>query len=125
MPTEYFQAEDDLLFCESGCGRWYHIWCVDPELYLFRNRSQNLCSIKGAWGTYLFYLRVLDSFYSSYHSLDDHRLPSRFVCFDCRIRGNSNYAMIAVSDLLPDMISKYNTLVLFRYDIKLISCTAT
>ena len=33
--------------------------------------------------------------------------------------------MIAISDLLPDMISKYNALVLFRCDTKLVSCTAS
>lgn len=60
----------------------------------------------------------LVSFCSSYHSLDDRRLPSKFICFDCRIRGDRNYAMIAVNDLLPNMISKYNGLVLFRYDVR-------
>lgn len=26
--TDSMQVPDDCLFCESGCGRWYHIWCV-------------------------------------------------------------------------------------------------
>ena len=50
----------------------------------------------------------------SYHTLRDPRLPPVFTCFNCRIRGDKNWAMIAVNDLLPNMTSKFNDLALFR-----------
>jgi hypothetical protein len=57
----------------------------------------------------------LTSSSGSYHTDRDLRIPTVFICFNCRIRGDKNWAMIAVNDLLPNMISKFNDLALFRY----------
>lgn len=61
-------------------------------------------------------IHILDS----YHSFDDKRIPLAFTCFRCRVRKDKNYAMIAVNDLLPNMMSKFDDLALFRYVIALL-----
>ena len=74
--------------------------------------------LTGVWGALavpgLSFHSINMSFYS-FHSPKDRRIPAFFTCFNCRIRGDKNWAMIAVNDLLPNMISKFNDLALFRY----------
>ncbi|KAF8891245.1 HORMA domain-containing protein [Infundibulicybe gibba] len=48
-----------------------------------------------------------------YHSITDVRMPSKFICFDCRLRADVSWELIKV-DLYPKMISKFKELALFR-----------
>lgn len=48
-----------------------------------------------------------------YHSIKDQRIPAKFICFDCRIRADSNWDLIKI-DLYPKVISKLKELALFR-----------
>ncbi|TFK42379.1 HORMA domain-containing protein [Crucibulum laeve] len=75
--------EDACCFCEAGCRRWYHVWCM------------------------------------GYHSVDDKRLPTKFTCFDCRVRADLSWELIKV-DLYPKMLSKFKELALFRRVIKVV-----
>lgn len=52
--------------------------------------------------------------------LKDPRIPTVFTCFNCRIRADKNWAMIAVNDLLPNMVSKFKDIALFRYDVRIL-----
>ncbi|EGN95602.1 hypothetical protein SERLA73DRAFT_162415 [Serpula lacrymans var. lacrymans S7.3] len=52
-----------------------------------------------------------------YHSPDDVRLPSQFVCFDCRLRAGRDWDIIA-GKLHTDMITRYKDIALFRRAIK-------
>ncbi|KDR73549.1 hypothetical protein GALMADRAFT_617548 [Galerina marginata CBS 339.88] len=73
--------EDMCCYCEGGCKRWFHVWCV------------------------------------GYHSDDDPRMPSKFICFDCRVRADITWELIKI-DLYPRMLSKYKDLALIRRAIK-------
>ncbi|TFK76209.1 DNA-binding protein [Pluteus cervinus] len=68
-------------FCEGGCGRWFHVWCM------------------------------------GYHSENDLRMPSKFTCFDCRVRADSNWDLLE-GELYPKMLNKFKDLALFRRAIK-------
>lgn len=54
------------------------------------------------------------NFLSRYHSIKDPRLPSEFVCFDCRVRADSSWELIKVN-LYPIMLSRFEDLALFRH----------
>ncbi|KAF8637324.1 hypothetical protein AX17_002826 [Amanita inopinata Kibby_2008] len=75
-------AEDPSCFCEGGCGRWYHLWCM------------------------------------GYHSVKDRRIPTRFICFDCRLRADLSWELVKI-DLYPKILSKFQELVTFRRAIKI------
>jgi hypothetical protein len=51
---------------------------------------------------------------SRYHSVDDKRIPQKFICFDCRARADVSWELIK-TDLYPQMLSKFRQLALFRY----------
>lgn len=48
-----------------------------------------------------------------FHSTQDKRIPSKFICFDCRIRGDLNWDLIWPK-LYPSLLSKHRDLALFR-----------
>lgn len=49
-----------------------------------------------------------------YHSTEDKRLPSKFLCFDCRVRADPYWELIK-DDLYPMMTAKFKDLALFRF----------
>ncbi|KAG1827598.1 HORMA domain-containing protein [Suillus subaureus] len=53
-----------------------------------------------------------------YHSARDKRLPSQFMCFDCRLRGSHEWDIIT-GKIHADMIARYKDLALFRRAIKI------
>ncbi|KAI0647405.1 HORMA domain-containing protein [Trametes meyenii] len=53
-----------------------------------------------------------------YHSAQDHRIPPRFICFDCRVKADRNWDLIVVHDLYPRMIAKFKDLAIQRRGIK-------
>ncbi|KIJ17008.1 hypothetical protein PAXINDRAFT_113249 [Paxillus involutus ATCC 200175] len=53
-----------------------------------------------------------------YHSPQDKRLPSLFICFDCRLRRSREWDIIA-GKIYADMISRFQDLALFRRAIKI------
>ncbi|TFK30204.1 DNA-binding protein [Coprinopsis marcescibilis] len=73
--------EDEMCFCEGGCGRWYHVWCM------------------------------------GFHSAKDNRLPHKFACFDCRLKGDLSWHLIA-DDMYPNIMAKYKEIVTYRRAIK-------
>ncbi|KAF4608196.1 DNA binding protein [Pleurotus pulmonarius] len=56
-------------------------------------------------------------YHCCYQSAQDQRMPKKFVCFDCRLRGDPNWELIQV-DLYPRMISNFRELATFRRAIK-------
>ncbi|KIM48812.1 hypothetical protein M413DRAFT_86715 [Hebeloma cylindrosporum] len=74
-------TEAECCFCEGGCKRWFHVWCM------------------------------------GYHATDDPRMPTQFICFDCRIRADITWELIKI-DLYPRMLTKFKDLALFRRAIK-------
>ncbi|RDB21131.1 Meiosis-specific protein HOP1 [Hypsizygus marmoreus] len=54
-----------------------------------------------------------------YHSINDPRIPSEFICFDCRVRSDSSWELIK-ANLYPIMLSKFQELALFRRAIKIV-----
>ncbi|THH03421.1 hypothetical protein EW145_g6266 [Phellinidium pouzarii] len=53
-----------------------------------------------------------------YHSPEDSRLPSNFVCIPCRLQGDINFHLI--KDAYPDILAAFMVLALFRRSIKLV-----
>ncbi|KAI0822740.1 HORMA-domain-containing protein [Trametes gibbosa] len=53
-----------------------------------------------------------------YHSAQDHRVPAKFVCFDCRVKADRNWDLIVVHDLYPRMIARFRDLAIQRRGIK-------
>ncbi|KAG2366049.1 HORMA domain-containing protein [Suillus spraguei] len=53
-----------------------------------------------------------------YHGARDKRLPTQFICFDCRLRGSHEWDVIA-EKIHADMIARYKDLALFRRAIKI------
>ncbi|KAF8559714.1 hypothetical protein OG21DRAFT_1402333 [Imleria badia] len=53
-----------------------------------------------------------------YHGAQDERLPSQFVCFDCRLQRSPEWDIIA-GKTHADMISRFKDLALFRRAIKI------
>ncbi|CDO73614.1 hypothetical protein BN946_scf185014.g84 [Trametes cinnabarina] len=53
-----------------------------------------------------------------YHSAQDHRIPSKFICFDCRVRADRNWDLIVVHDLYPRMMARFKDLAIQRRGIK-------
>ncbi|KIK79348.1 hypothetical protein PAXRUDRAFT_36464 [Paxillus rubicundulus Ve08.2h10] len=53
-----------------------------------------------------------------YHSPQDERLPSQFICFDCRLRRSREWDIIS-GKIHADMISRFQDLALFRRAIKI------
>ncbi|KAI0780584.1 HORMA domain-containing protein [Trametes elegans] len=53
-----------------------------------------------------------------YHSGQDRRLPSKFICFDCRVKADRNWDLIVVHDLYPRMIARFKDLAIQRRGIK-------
>ncbi|KAI0664727.1 HORMA domain-containing protein [Cubamyces menziesii] len=53
-----------------------------------------------------------------YHSAQDHRIPPKFICFDCRVKADRNWDLIVVHDLYPRMIAKFKDLAIQRRGIK-------
>ncbi|KAI0934776.1 hypothetical protein AcW1_006192 [Taiwanofungus camphoratus] len=53
-----------------------------------------------------------------YHSAKDKRVPSNFVCFDCRVRADQNWDLIMVHDLHPRMMARFRDLAIMRRAIK-------
>ncbi|KAH9901464.1 HORMA domain-containing protein [Cubamyces lactineus] len=54
-----------------------------------------------------------------YHSAQDHRIPSKFICFDCRVKADRNWDLIVIHDLYPRMIAKFKDLAIQRRGIKI------
>ena len=50
-----------------------------------------------------------------YHCASSKKIPSKFNCFDCRVRADRNWDLIMVHDLHPRMMDKFRDLALFRY----------
>lgn len=73
--------EDESCFCEGGCARWFHVWCM------------------------------------GYNSAQDPRMPSKFICFDCRLRKDLSWELIKV-DLYPKLMGRFKNLALFRRALK-------
>ncbi|OJT02518.1 hypothetical protein TRAPUB_6935 [Trametes pubescens] len=53
-----------------------------------------------------------------FHSAQDQRIPSKFICFDCRVKADRNWDLIVVHDLYPRMIAKFRDLAIQRRGIK-------
>ncbi|KAG2036479.1 HORMA domain-containing protein [Suillus americanus] len=53
-----------------------------------------------------------------YHGAQDKRLPSQFMCLDCRLRGSHEWDIIT-GPIHADMIARYKDLALFRRAIKI------
>ncbi|EIW60264.1 uncharacterized protein TRAVEDRAFT_119861 [Trametes versicolor FP-101664 SS1] len=53
-----------------------------------------------------------------FHSAQDQRVPSEFICFDCRVKADRNWDLIVVHDLYPRMIAKFRDLAIQRRGIK-------
>ncbi|KAI0672868.1 HORMA-domain-containing protein [Trametes maxima] len=53
-----------------------------------------------------------------YHSAQDPRIPSKFICFDCRVKADRNWDLIVVHDLYPRMIARFKDLAIQRRGIK-------
>ncbi|KAI0707776.1 HORMA-domain-containing protein [Earliella scabrosa] len=53
-----------------------------------------------------------------YHSAHDPRIPTKFVCFDCRVKADRNWDLIVVHDLYPRMIARFKDLAIQRRGIK-------
>ncbi|KAI5120474.1 hypothetical protein M0805_006494 [Coniferiporia weirii] len=53
-----------------------------------------------------------------YHSPEDPRLPSNFICIPCRLQGDVNFQLI--KDSYPDILAAFMDLALFRRSIKLV-----
>ncbi|KAF8969871.1 HORMA domain-containing protein [Flammula alnicola] len=81
-------AEDESCYCEGGCRKWFHLWLVH--------------------GSCLEYI---------YHAIGDPRIPTKFICFDCRVRADMNWELIKL-ELYPQMLSKFKDLALLRRSIK-------
>ncbi|KAI0636628.1 HORMA-domain-containing protein [Trametes polyzona] len=54
-----------------------------------------------------------------YHSARDHRVPAKFICFDCRVKADRNWDLIVVHDLYPRMIARFKDLAIQRRGIKM------
>ncbi|PFH54173.1 hypothetical protein AMATHDRAFT_135603 [Amanita thiersii Skay4041] len=52
-----------------------------------------------------------------YHSIKDSRMPAKFICFDCRLRGDLSWELVKI-DLYPKLLSKFKELATFRRAIK-------
>ncbi|KAI9065377.1 HORMA-domain-containing protein [Trametes sanguinea] len=59
-----------------------------------------------------------------YHSAQDHRIPPKFICFDCRVRADRNWDLIVVHDLYPRMIARFKDLAIQRRGIKVFEAHA-
>ncbi|KAI0748495.1 HORMA domain-containing protein [Daedaleopsis nitida] len=59
-----------------------------------------------------------------YHSAKDPRIPSRFICFDCRVKADRNWDLIVVHDLYPRMIARFKDLAIQRRGIKVFEAHA-
>ncbi|KAI0373008.1 hypothetical protein BV20DRAFT_938979 [Pilatotrama ljubarskyi] len=53
-----------------------------------------------------------------YHSARDNRIPSKFICFDCRVKADRNWDLIVVHDLYQRMIARFRDLAIQRRGIK-------
>ncbi|KAG1727923.1 HORMA domain-containing protein [Suillus paluster] len=53
-----------------------------------------------------------------YHGARDKRLPARFICLDCRLRGSHDWDIFS-GKIHADMIARYKDLALFRRAIKI------
>ncbi|KAF9014024.1 HORMA domain-containing protein [Cyathus striatus] len=53
-----------------------------------------------------------------FHSVHDTRIPAKFMCFDCRVRGDISWELVKM-DIYPKMIAKFKELALFRRAIKI------
>lgn len=74
--------EDEMCFCDGGCGKWFHIWCM------------------------------------GFHSTEDPNLPSKFVCFECRLKADVLYTVIKDSAYYAQIMAKWREFVIFRRAIK-------
>ncbi|KAI8989768.1 HORMA-domain-containing protein [Trametes punicea] len=59
-----------------------------------------------------------------YHSAQDFRIPSKFICFDCRVKADRNWDLIVVHDLYPRMIARFKDLAIQRRGIKVFEAHA-
>lgn len=59
---------------------------------------------------------------SRYHSVNDKRIPQKFICFDCRARADVSWDLIK-TNLYPQILSKFRQLALFRRAIKIVETT--
>lgn len=49
-----------------------------------------------------------------YHSGQSEQLPTKFICFDCRVRADRNWDLIVVHGLHTPMMERFRDLALFR-----------
>lgn len=49
-----------------------------------------------------------------YHAIDQVQGDASFVCFDCRVKADQNWDIIALHDLYPRMMERFRSLALFR-----------
>ncbi|CAA7271513.1 unnamed protein product [Cyclocybe aegerita] len=95
------EEDGTFVFCEGGCKKWFHLWCMG---------YRDLLSLNCLASALIFYL-------PRYHSGNDKRIPSAFKCFDCRARSDVTWELIKF-DIYPQMLSKFKDLALFRRAIK-------
>ena len=60
------------------------------------------------------FLKNRNSARTRYHATDDPRMPTQFICFDCRIRADITWELIKI-DLYPRVLTKFKDLALFRW----------
>ena len=67
-----------------------------------------------------FALRLRLTFWVQYrcmgfHSIQDKRIPQRFLCFTCSLERDENWAIVRLQPWCPELLNKHAQLALFRY----------
>ena len=77
-------------------------------------------------GTY-YYLPSLDkadathcSRCMGFHSINDKRIPQRFICFTCALERDENWAIVRLQPWCTELFNKYAQLALFRSEESLL-----
>ncbi|VDB82853.1 unnamed protein product [Peniophora sp. CBMAI 1063] len=55
-----------------------------------------------------------------FHSINDKRIPQRFLCFTCALERDDNWAIVRLQPWCAELFNKYAQLALFRRAIKLV-----
>ncbi|KAH9945814.1 HORMA-domain-containing protein [Epithele typhae] len=54
-----------------------------------------------------------------FHSSQDHRVPEKFICFECRVKADCNWHLIEVHGIFPHIIARFKDLAIQRRGIKI------
>ena len=90
--------------------------CTFGEICNVVQRQKALTFLTGVWGEWT--IRMTASMYSdnkfrsSYHSEQDRRLPIKFYCAECRLRGNLGFSLIA--GRFDEILTNFSETATFR-----------